>query len=781
MSKKTKTEKISFWANNKRFFYYSAGLLVLAFLAQFYSIWGGFTMGDYFSVQPLFGIEPKKWGQYFMEVFANGVMSPFSAPLTKASLALDFQSGRWGPAAYHATNLVLHIFGTLSSFLLLSRINDLVSTDDRGMDEQKRSQGLLVALLAVSIFAVHPALSDTVASLGGRGALISFLLYMLGLYFFTIGLTAAAVWQAMLGYFVAYLCVLTGIFAYSQVISLPLMMVWVGCLIKPTGDSWRDWLYSRSWELGTALALAIGLPFLLLKPVVWPAGNALGQIALTHTAYLATQLKSLPLFYLRNYFVPVGLTIDPRYTQAMSFADPLVWLGAFILVGFVALLFILRRRPLAFFGCLLFIVGFFPLALLPQVEYVSGARFYLSALGLSVLIAQLLAPVILTGSVSVRQMGRPKLIALALVALSLIGLCAWRDRAYTTNSALLRGALRLDPDNARLRAIFAMLLTTDAPEFRRAAELEAVKAFKAQRDLPCAYFARGIWAHQGRDYSTSRFCFEEALKLAQEQKLTDEIILTIKYGLAINFADANDFSDAAKVIDLARSALTLYPARPRLYLALGKALMAEGKPESAEAACREFDKGRRFDRNDADFAIPNARAALRTGYPIRFEQAYGAAKTINRITRSSDTVLLLARSSLETGRIWRGIAVMQEYFTSTPRPTAEAYLVTSALARQIGDQASAKLYLEKARTVDPQIEKKERLFLTVKPKPKTDELKDEDAYVKGNSIVEVTAPIHRLIELEEKYQLEQREKVKKAGQQKELETGSTAASKTVAP
>lgn len=260
MSKKAKTEKISYWANNKRFFYYSAGLLVLAFLAQFYSIWGGFTMGDYFSVQPLFGIEPKKWGQYFMEVFASGVMSPFSAPVTKASLALDFQSGRWGPAAYHATNLVLHIFGTLSSFLLLSRINDLVSTDDKGMDEQKRSQGLLVALLAVAIFAVHPALSDTVASLGGRGALISFLLYMLGLYFFTTGLTAAAVWQAMLGYFVAYLCLLTGIFAYSQVISLPLMMVWVGCLIKPASENWRDWLYSRSWELGTALALAIGCP-----------------------------------------------------------------------------------------------------------------------------------------------------------------------------------------------------------------------------------------------------------------------------------------------------------------------------------------------------------------------------------------------------------------------------------------------------------------------------------------------------------------------------------------
>lgn len=124
---------------------------------------------------------------------------------------------------------------------------------------------------------------------------------------------------------------------------------------------------------------------------------------------------------------------------------------------------------------------------------------------------------------------------------------------------------------------------------------------------------------------------------------------------------------------------------------------------------------------------------------------------------------------------------MQEYFTSTPRPTAEAYLVTSALAKQIGDQASAKLYLEKARAVDPQIDKRERLFLTVKPKPKADELKDEDAYVKGNSIVEVTAPIHRLIELEEKYQQEQKERQKKEGQQKELETGSTAAPKAVAP
>lgn len=735
MSKKPATEKISFWASHQRFFYYAAALILLALAAQFYSLWCGFTMADYFAVQPLFAVENKKWGQYFMELFANGFLAPFTSPLSKVSIALDFQSGRWWPAAYHASNLLLHIFAVFFAFLFLSRINDVAATSP-----EKKSRGLVVAFLACAIFALHPALSDTVASLGGRAALLSFVFYMVGLNCFAVGLNAPTVLRALAGYLVAYLCVLFGIFASCQIVTLPLAMAFLGLILKPARESWegswKDWLFSRAWELGLVFIMAVGLPFLLLNKVDWPVGTGLGQSAMTSSAYLATQLKALPLYYLRNYFAPFGFTIDPRYAQAQGFSDSLVWLGAVICALVPVLGFVWRTKPFAVFGLFLFIVGFFPAVLLPQPEYASGYRLYLPAFGLSMVLGQFLAPLVFGSALTFKELSRPRLVALALTALSLIGLSAWRDRAYTTNSALLRGALRLDSENYRLRSLLALLLTTDSANLREAADKEAVRALKGNLDLPCAYMARGVWAHQGRDYASSRFCFAEALKLAEAQKLSDEIVLTAKYGLAMAYADANDFSDPKKVEDLARSAMTLYPAKPRLYLALGKALMNEGKPESAEAACREFDKGRRFDRNEPDFAVPNAMAALRTGYPIRFEQAYGAAKTINKIARSSQTELLLGRACLETGRIRRGVVVMRDYFSHTINPTAEAYLVTAALGKQLGDLASEKLYLAKALKLDAQIQKKERLFLSVKPKPKAEELKDEDAVVQGNTIIE---------------------------------------------
>lgn len=751
MSKKPKPEKISFWTANKRFYYYAAGLLVLAFLAQLYSLWGGFTMGDYFAVQPLFGVAPKEWNRYFMELFANGFLAPFTSPMSKVSLALDFQSGRWGPAAYHATNLLLHIGAVLSGFLLMARLNDLCF--DHIKEESKRSAGLLAILLGSAIFAVHPALSDTVASLGGRAALLAFIFYMLAVYCFTLGLHARKAFAGIVGYVSAYMLTGVGLFASCQIVTAPLSMVAVGLLSKPPEESWKDYLYGRAWELGAAVMVAIGLPFLLGPSVEWPAGNGLGQTAMSASAYFATELKALPLFYLRNYFAPVGMTIDPRYARAENFSDPLVLAGALTLglVLIVLALFMGRKRTAAFFGMLLFVLGFFPLVLLPQPEYASGYRLYLPAFGLSIVLGQLLAPMVLGDKLSIRALGRSRLIALGLVGASLIGLSVWRDRAYSTNSALFRGALRQDKDNYRLRSLFAMLLTTDSVQLRKAAEDEARTALKSSEELPCAFIARGVWASYEKDYRSSAFCFDNALKLAQKQNLSREIVRTAEFGLVTAEADFGTFDNPTRSVELARDALKLYAAKPRLYLALGKALMAEGRPESAEAACREFDKGRRFDRNDPDFAVPNAVAALKTGYPIRFEQAYGAAKTIYRITPGPTTLLLLARASLESGRIWRGITLMQQYYqsygkaNSAPAYQAEAYFITSGLARQIGDTKSEKQYLERALKLNPAIEKNDRLFLTVKPKPKADELKGEDAIQQGNAIIDEPKPIQKLL------------------------------------
>jgi tetratricopeptide (TPR) repeat protein len=211
--------------------------------------------------------------------------------------------------------------------------------------------------------------------------------------------------------------------------------------------------------------------------------------------------------------------------------------------------------------------------------------------------------------------------------------------------------------------------------------------------------------------------FAAALKLAEEQKLSSEIILSAKAGLALAMAEQETITNPRYMQELAKSALTLYPAKARLHLALGKAYLAENKPESAELACRQFDRGRIFDRNDVDFTEPYVRAALNTGYPFRFEVAHGAARTAYKIKNSATAELLWARACLETGRIRKGMALINQYFERVPQPTAEAYKIASGLSKQSGDQSAAAAYLSLAKKIDPEIDKHVHLFLTVAPKP----------------------------------------------------------------
>ena len=720
------------WTGGSGLALLSAVLLALCLTAHGASLWNGLVLGDYFQIQPFYGIEAKKWPQFWMEIFTEGFLHPFAAPLTKVSLALDYQSAGGQPAIYHAVNVLLHSTCVVSAFLLLARLSSHFSSSRKVNEDGKYS--LLIPFAASAVFAVHPLTSDAVANIGGRSALLTFVCYMVALHAFLTGFSAVSVGMGLLGYLFAYLFIVLSTFSGCQAITLPYTMIFVGLLIKPGSDLWKDWIYERVWEFGALLLVAIGLPFIFLLKSTMPAGAGLGLPVLPSESYYATQFKVLLVYYLRIFVLPVALTIAPVYAIASGFSDPLALAGVVVLLGAITLMYKMRKQAFVVLGLYLFIVGMVPQSAVVQAEYASAVRFYLSGFGLTLALVALLVP-LLSVDLNQRNLRLPIKIsaAFAVTILLLVSLSIWRDRAYSTNSALLRGALRLDPTNARLRGLLAFLLTTDkGPNIERGA-LEAERALAKDDKLPTAYMALGVYDRWRKHHSEALTEFETALKLASEQNLSTEIVLSAKSGLAQALADSSSNSkpikDPLRVKELAKAALALYPNDPRLYLAMGKALLAENRPESAELACRQFDQGRRFDRLDIDFTEPYVRAALNTGYPFRFDIAYGAARTADKIIQSDDTNLLLARAALETGRIRKGIDMMKLYFSHAPFPSAEAYKVTGGLAKQLGDTKAAAQYMAKAREIDPDVDKNVRLFLTVPPKP----IKEDDLDTPGSA------------------------------------------------
>lgn len=717
--------QVQHWVGRKAVLVFCSILFLLCLLAHTASVWNGFTLNDYFQLQPLRGIEPKKWGEYWIQLFAEGFLHPFSAPITEASIALDFQSAGFNPALYHAVNVLLHVAGVISSFLLLVRLTSYLQAGRRYVAAS--NYPLLAPFIACALLAVHPIASDSVAHIMSRGSLITFTCFSLALNFFLTGFMANSVGRGVFGYLAAYLCVAVSVFSSCQAVTIPLSMIVLGLLLKPANDgkeggySWKDWFYERAWEFGTLIATAFGLPFLFLLKSTLPVGNGMGLPLLPENVYFSTQFKVLFAYYLRIFFLPFGLTVAPIFAIASGYSDPGALAGMAIAAATVAIMVKFKCRPMCFFGLYLFLIGLVPQALLLQPEYASGERFYMSCFGLALVVADFCAPSLAgmlqnRGSKLLGVTAKPLLLVL-LVLLTLVGLANWRDRAYSTNSALLRGALRLEPTDSKVRALLAFLLTTDGGVNIERGNLEALRALKQDEKLPLALMAQASYQSMQRMHSESANLYAAALKLAEEQKLSSEIILSAKAGLALEMAEQETISNPVYMRELAKSALTLYPAKARLYLALGKALLAENKPESAELACRQFDRGRVFDRNDVDFTEPYVRAALNTGYPFRFEVAHGAARTAYKIKNSATTRLLWARACLETGRIHKGLALMNQYFAAVPQPTAEAYKVTSGLAKQLGDKAAAERYLAMAKKLDPEIDKHVHLFLIVPPKP----------------------------------------------------------------
>ncbi|MBA4078782.1 MAG: hypothetical protein C0508_27385, partial [Cyanobacteria bacterium PR.023] len=487
---------------------------------------------------------------------------------------------------------------------------------------------------------------------------------------------AKSVGRGVFGYLAAYLCVAFSVFTSCQAITIPLSMIVLGLLLKPANDgnegcySWQDWLYERAWEFGALIATTVGLPFLFLFKSTLPVGNGLGLPLLPEQVYFASQFKVLALYYLRIFILPVGLTIAPIFAIASGYGDPGALAGMAVVAITLGLMVKFKSQPMTLFGLYLFLIGLLPQALVVQPEYASAERFYMSCFGLCLVAADLFAPPL----AGMLQQGGRKLIGVAvkplllvsLALLTLVGLSNWRDRAYSSNSALLRGALRLEANDSKLRALLAFLLTIDGGANIDRGNIEALRALKQDEKLPLALMAQASYQSIQKMNSEAANLYAAALKLAEEQRLSSEIILSAKAGLVLAMAEQETITNPSYMRDLAKSALTLYPAKAKLHLALGKAYLAENKPESAELACRQFDRGRIFDRNDVAFTEPYVRAALNTGYPFRFEVAHGAARTGFKITNSPNAALLWARACLETGRIRKGIALINQYFGRSP-------------------------------------------------------------------------------------------------------------------
>jgi len=719
-------------------------LVLVCFAAHAMSLWNGFVLEDHFNVIALRDVAPKEWNQYWSELVTQAVIHPFAQPMLKASIAFDYQSGRLEPALYHASNIMWHVAVVLSAYFLLLRLARYFEKTRAAVPGTS-----LVPFVTCLIFACHPITSEAVAYISGRSCILTFFWYTLALHAFMTGFSLNSVRAGLFGYLFCVSSLVLSLFSSSQAITIPESMIVLGLLLKPQAERFKDWIEERSFEFGIALFMALATPLIFLLPGSMPTMTALGQPLLGPQAYVASVLKTLVTYFLRVFVIPVPLSFAPPYSLAQSMADPFALLGLAILLAAVYLLYRLRHDPFCCFGIWLFLIGLMPQAIVVSGDYASAERFYLSSFGLCLLVTRLFL------TAAARSVSKTStnpyqklnfepvvLIPVVVTSLVLIGLSNYRDRGYSTDSAVLRGALRanlgdsnLDKD-AHLRSLLALLLVLDGGHDIDRGLIEAKKALDTNTNLPLAYLARGKEAIIRNDFDGAKYYAERVQKLGKEQKLSSQVKGLNDGVLLIASTKLEQFDHPDKLRELARSAIEADPGNSKLYLALARVYLSQHKTESGLLALHQLAHARRLDVNDPGLTAPIAEAHLATGNPKDFESAYQAASLLHRVAPTDGSRLILARAALETGRIHRGFSLIAELMQRNHNKlNAEGNMIAYGLYKQSGRPADADKYLKIARSQDPKIEEKIPIWLRVKPLTPIQQAR-EQALDEGHPIVE---------------------------------------------
>ncbi len=668
----------------------AAILFIVIWAGHAISLWGDFAGGDYH--QLLLINKTKDWQSFWIFAITDIFTNTLSQPLLQLTLLADMHSSGLTPAFYHCINIAWHFAAVTAFGALIFRICWHFKRADISKDN-----AYFIAFAAAALAGVHPLASEAVSHITARGALMVSFAYFLSLNAFLVGFWATKLPSALGGYLVGYLMLFVGLGCGSQAVTISAALLILILLLRPKEKTAREWSLDCLFELATPAVVSLVVPFVLRLGKL-PTGNAADVPLLSYAAYTATQFKALATYYVRCFFVPVGLSVDPPFTIASGWADPLAWIGVAIVGGAVYCAWRFRSDRAMAFGFWLFVLGLFPENLLLQQETVSDRRFYLPLFGLCIVVASLLAKLYNT------QPKKAK-IALGLILAALIGLANWRDHGWRNDIAVWSGAKRISRDDARIRSRLSYALASHGRIEQGIVEAE--RAIKIDPSQALAYYALGMKDLNVRNYNEAKKSFEKSLELQEAQKLPSDVFWQVQGGLAECYMHLGDMPNAKK---MSEKALAMEPNNAMLHLVHGRALLAEHKLYETRKGFLELSQGYQLDPLRADFLEPLVEGALESEAEQYMDVAYMHATRAKMIPTSNRADLLYARACLETGRFATAAQYLSKYMSLEPNDP-EAAMVASGIAKKMNAPDLEKAWKARALELDPKIESRVHLLL----------------------------------------------------------------------
>lgn len=668
--------------NWQRFGLCCALIFFLSFLTYSIALFGNLVFNDHINVRVLTTAnnDTAFWATWVMDAIA----APLSQPYARATHAWDLASFPDTPAWYHLVNIALHIVSCLYLFLLIFQLARVLKHEKR-----LQAEPCTLALLATLLFACHPLASGAVAYISGRAPLLMTCNYLLALNLFLLGFFSDTLSALVLFYGGFFIFTVIGFLSTPQAFSTPLTALALALVLRPRDFSWKEWFIYRSSDFALIVIFAVlGCAALLTKGASI-VDNGVDLALLPAQAYVASQAKAFVTYFLRCLVFPAGLSIDPPWSLASGFTDPLSIVGVLVLLCTIYGVVKSTGKPILMLGLLLIVVGILPDFFRIRHEIVSDQRYYLSLAGASIVAGWYWHYLKLSGKAFVALT--------ATLVLLLCGLTVWRCTAWLSDMSLWRSSLRLNKKSARTTAMLAQAYWAKG-ENRSAWNL-ADKALQLDKDLPVAYETLGLLNTNLRQFEQAVPPYEKAVEKAKQRFTAIDKTSTYQIELAEAYMQSNQW---AKAKICALEAIRYRPGASRLYLVLGRAFLAENQPIMAYQYLRT---GSHMDTTDPDFLEPIVDAGLASNVPALVQLAYQTAKTAMRVKLSSHANLAFCRAALELGRTEEALNRLRVILKREPL-SAEANWLMAFIAKQVGEQTVAQKYETLALKLDPMIAKK---------------------------------------------------------------------------
>lgn len=408
-------------------------------------------------------------------------------PVATLSFALDHARSDGGVAAYHQTNLAIHL---LNALLVYGTVRRTLATP-RFAGRFGGSVPFL-ALVTGLLFVVHPLGTSAVTYVVQRvEALMG--TFLLGTLYAAIrasehpASSSARGWMAL-----AVVSCAAGMGTKEVMVVAPvLVLLW-------------DWTFARETlrkRIGLHLALAGTWTILIGLAANLPRGRSAG-FGFTEwpwATYVVTQ-AGVVLHYLRLVFIPSPLVLDYEWPPATGAA---AHVAAAIVAGLIAatILGLRRRSPTAFIGA--WVLGILaPTSLVPVVTEVAAEhRMYLPLAGVLALIVPGLHAVASRAASRSPSLSRglAPIVGVGIVAIALLTLGRMtyaRNTDYHDYDRIWQDTIAKRPDNARARNNYATSLLAqgrlaDAEAQLRAAVRARPSFAEAQANLGASLAAQG--------------------------------------------------------------------------------------------------------------------------------------------------------------------------------------------------------------------------------------------------------------------------------------------------